>query len=249
MQSESILENQYLSTSLVVFLVLYGGLAAPKLPKSMIKLFSNPLFRLIIIFLIAYSSSKNHSIALVATIVLILVMQESNDNVITNESVLTSESKSKTTVSKFKMDEEEEKTDGEIIHILKDKSEITETQLVSSVINDEITKLQSENKIVNETKEVEIKDKDEPAKEKQVEDKIVVPEALDKTENIHSVEIIDNPLSKNLENGFETVSVRSKRGLKSKDCESCDLNKEYEIDTTDIILAYDGNGLYNFGNL
>ena len=50
MQSESILENQYLSTSLVVFLVLYGGLAAPKLPQSMIKLFSNPLFRLIIIF-------------------------------------------------------------------------------------------------------------------------------------------------------------------------------------------------------
>ena len=38
MALENILENQYVSTSLAVFLVLYGGLAAPKLPKSMIKL-------------------------------------------------------------------------------------------------------------------------------------------------------------------------------------------------------------------
>ena len=80
MELENILENQYVSTSLAVFLVLYGGLAAPKLPKSMIKLFGNPIFRMLIIFLIAYTSSKNHSIALVATIVLILIMQESNDD-------------------------------------------------------------------------------------------------------------------------------------------------------------------------
>ena len=46
MALENILENQYISTSLAVFLVLYGGLAAPKLPESMVDLFSNPFFRL-----------------------------------------------------------------------------------------------------------------------------------------------------------------------------------------------------------
>ena len=244
MDLENILDNQYVSTSLAVFLVLYGGLASPKLSKCMIKLFSNPLFRLIIIFLIAYTSSKNHSIALVATIVLILLMQESNDDVIKNESIVNS--KSNVIVSKFKMDEEEEKTDGEIIHILKDKSTITEKKLISSVINDEISKLQSESNVLDE------KPIDEPAKvidSNEISEVKLVPEAIDKNADSHGIEIVDNPLSKNLEKGFETVSVKSRRGLKSKECENCNLNRDYEINTNDIILAYDGNGFYNFGNL
>ena len=249
MELESILENQYVSTSLVVFLVLYGGLAAPKLPKSIIKLFSNPLFRLLVIFLIAYISSKNHSIALVATIILVLLMQDSNDNVISNKSVATS--KSKAIVSKFKMDEEEEKTEGEIIHILKDKSSITETQLVSSVINDEISKLQTENNLTDEKQLDETKEMEEThSMEVNVQVESSVPMAMDKMEETHGIEIEDNPLSKNLKNGFETVSVKSTRGLKSnKECDNCDLKKEYEIDTSDIILGYDGNGFYNFMNI
>ena len=248
MELESILENQYVSTSLVVFLVLYGGLAAPKLPKNIIKLFSNPLFRLLVIFFIAYTSSKNHSIALVAIIVLILLMQDVDDNnLITNRTVVNS----KAIVSKFKIDEEEEKSEGEIIHILKDKNTITESQIISSVINDEITKLQTDNKILDK------KIIDEPKKiiesEEPTEEIVKVPEAIDKTINIHGIDIVDNPLSKNLKNGFETVSVRSSRGLenkpKNKKCNDCDSNIEYEIDTKDIILGYDGNGLYNFSNL
>ena len=144
MELENILENQYVSTSLAVFLVLYGGLAAPKLPKSMIKLFGNPIFRMLVIFLIAYTSSKNHSIALVATIVLILVMQESNDDddepvevSVTNNTVnVDSRSAAIITKKKFNMDEEESNSEGEVIHILKDKSTITESQLVTSIIND-----------------------------------------------------------------------------------------------------------------
>ena len=38
-------------------------------------------------------------------------------------------------------------SEGEVIHILKDKSTITESQLVTSIINDEITKLQTNNKV------------------------------------------------------------------------------------------------------
>tara|TARA_Y200000002_G_scaffold378346_1_gene385560 strand:+ start:824 stop:1627 length:804 start_codon:yes stop_codon:yes gene_type:complete len=267
MDLENILDNQYVSTSLAVFLVLYGGLASPKLSKCMIKLFSNPLFRLLIIFLIAYTSSKNHSIALVATIVLILVIQESKEstNIESKENVISS--KSKVVVSKFKIDEEEEKTNGEIIHILKDKSTITESKLASSVINDEISKLQSDN-LVSENELEESIDKpneiiednkvatepiDKPNEtiednkvatepidkaNETIEDNKVLPMPMDKTENSHGIEIIDNDLSKDLNTEVE-----------NKKCNDCDKIVDYEIDTNDIVLGYDGNGFFNFKNL
>ena len=250
MDLENILDNQYVSTSLAVFLVLYGGLASPKLSKCMIKLFSNPLFRLLIIFLIAYTSSKNHSIALVATIVLILVIQESKEstNIESKENVISS--KSKVVVSKFKIDEEEEKTNGEIIHILKDKSTITESKLASSVINDEISKLQSDNLVSENELEESIDKPNEIIEDNKVatepidkanetiEDNKVLPMPMDKTENSHGIEIIDNDLSKDLNTEVE-----------NKKCNDCDKIVDYEIDTNDIVLGYDGNGFFNFKNL
>lgn len=282
MELENILENQYVSTSLAVFLVLYGGLAAPKLPTSMIKLFSNPIFRMLVIFLIAYTSSKNHSIALVATIVLILIMQESNDNdsvevAVTNNTLnVDSTSSAIITKKKFNMDEEESNGEGEVIHILKDKSTITESQLVTSIINDEITKLQTNNKVSqdveSDTNVAEVSSATQsviPQVEEQVveQQKVVtekVPEPVDNLKDMHSTEIIDNPLSKNLENGFKSVPIRSTRGLNKRSrscggekdtscdkCSACDSFKKdnYQIDEDDIIMGFDGNGFYNFGNL
>ena len=283
MELENILENQYVSTSLAVFLVLYGGLAAPKLPKSMTKLFGNPIFRMLIIFLIAYTSSKNHSIALVATIVLILIMQESNDDdepvevSVTNNTVnVDSRSAAIITKKKFNMDEEESNSEGEVIHILKDKSTITESQLVTSIINDEITKLQTNNKVSQnveaDTNAAEVV-ASTPSVVPEVEEPVVqqtkvvaekVPEPVDNLKDVYATEIIDNPLSKNLENGFNSVPVRSTRGL-GKSSGSCGGNKDtscdkcstcnsftkdnYQIDTDDTIMGFDGNGFYNFGNL
>lgn len=282
MELENILENQYVSTSLAVFLVLYGGLAAPRLPKSMIKLFGNPIFRMLVIFLIAYTSSKNHSIALVATIVLILIMQGSNDDEpvevsVTNNTVnVGSKSAAIITKKKFNMDEEESNSEGEVIHILKDKSTITESQLVTSIINDEITKLQTNNKVSqnveanNNSAEVVSSN---PSVIPEVEEPVVqqtqvvaekVPEPVDNLKDVYATEIIDNPLSKNLKNGFNSVPVRSTRGL-GKSSGSCGGNKDtscdkcstcnsftkdnYQIDTDDTIMGFDGNGFYNFGNL
>jgi len=282
MELENILENQYVSTSLAVFLVLYGGLAAPKLPKSMIKLFSNPIFRMLVIFLIAYTSSKNHSIALVATIVLILIMQESNEGKavevsVTNSSVnVGSSSSAVITKKKFNMDEEESNGEGEVIHILKDKSTITEAQLVTSIINDEITKLQTNNKVSQDVESnTNAAEVIAPTSSvvPEVEDTVVsqpkvvsekIPEPVDNLKDVYATEIVDNPLSKNLENGFNSVPIRSTRGLNKssgscggkKDtscdkCSACDSFKKdnYQIDEDDIILGFDGNGFYNFGNL
>ena len=282
MELENILENQYVSTSLAVFLVLYGGLAAPKLPKSMIKLFSNPIFRMLVIFLIAYTSSKNHSIALVATIVLILIMQESNDDEpvevsVTNNTVnVDSTSAAIITKKKFNMDEEESNSEGEVIHILKDKSTITESQLVTSIINDEITRLQTSNKVSQDvesnTNAAEVIASTSSVVP-EVEDPVVsqpevvsekIPEPVDNLKDVYATEIVDNPLSKNLENGFNSVPIRSTRGLNKRSgscggkkdtscdkCSACDSFKKdnYQIDDDDTILGFDGNGFYNFGNL
>tara|TARA_B110000879_G_C11169978_1_gene513105 strand:+ start:1486 stop:2052 length:567 start_codon:yes stop_codon:yes gene_type:complete len=68
-------ENATISASVGLFLVLYAGLAAPKLPRNVALLFDNYAFKLVIMFLIAYMSSKNSSIAIVATVALVVSMQ------------------------------------------------------------------------------------------------------------------------------------------------------------------------------
>lgn len=61
-------ENEYVSAFLTLFLILYAGLAAPKLPKYIAELFGYPLFRLLIFFLIVYSANKNVRVALLVAI-------------------------------------------------------------------------------------------------------------------------------------------------------------------------------------
>lgn len=68
-------ENATVSATVGLFLVLYAGMAAPKLPKNIAILFDNYAFKMTIMFLIAYMSSKNSSIAIVATVALVVSLQ------------------------------------------------------------------------------------------------------------------------------------------------------------------------------
>lgn len=74
----SVLDNQIVSSVLGLFLVLYAGLAAPKLPRSIAKLFDNPIFRVIVLFLVAFMASKNKSVALIAAVGLVVSFQTLN---------------------------------------------------------------------------------------------------------------------------------------------------------------------------
>ena len=67
--------NPVSSSVLSLFLVLYAGLAAPKLPKPLAELFGNEIFRLVILVLIAYMSSRDASISIIAAISLIISLQ------------------------------------------------------------------------------------------------------------------------------------------------------------------------------
>jgi hypothetical protein len=64
--------NKYLSAALVLFLILYAGIAAPKLPRAVESLFDNVIVKLIIIFLIVFASGYSPTVA-IATAVAFLV--------------------------------------------------------------------------------------------------------------------------------------------------------------------------------
>lgn len=56
--------NQLLGTFVSMCLVLYGGLAGPKLPKVFKQLFENTYFKFLILSLVAYSSVKDYKVSL-----------------------------------------------------------------------------------------------------------------------------------------------------------------------------------------
>ena len=67
--------NPVISSMLSLFLVLYAGLAAPKLPKKIAKLFGNEVFRIIILVCIAYMGSKDSSMSIISAVALVISLQ------------------------------------------------------------------------------------------------------------------------------------------------------------------------------
>jgi len=58
-----------------MFLVLYSAKAAPKLPNYLLKVFDNPIFKIVFMFLIAYIASKDPSVAIITAIILLLTIK------------------------------------------------------------------------------------------------------------------------------------------------------------------------------
>jgi len=65
---DAILEDKYVNTAITLFLVCYGGLAKPTLPKMIEKLFDNQVFRIFVLAFIAYRGNKNPQISLLVAI-------------------------------------------------------------------------------------------------------------------------------------------------------------------------------------
>lgn len=70
--------NQYASTALTMFLVLYAGLAAPNLPPILAGLFDNPLFKLLVLFLILVVRNYSPTVALLTVVAFAISMQALN---------------------------------------------------------------------------------------------------------------------------------------------------------------------------
>jgi len=73
-QVTDFLQNPYVSAPLTLFLILYGALARPDLPDFIMDLFDSAIFRMLILFLIAFTASKNPQIAIIVAVVFTLTM-------------------------------------------------------------------------------------------------------------------------------------------------------------------------------
>ena len=59
------LDNPFVMGTVSIFLVLYGALAKPELPEFLKNLMQNSIFRLMYVFLIAYTGDKNLIVSIV----------------------------------------------------------------------------------------------------------------------------------------------------------------------------------------
>jgi hypothetical protein len=72
------LDNEYVSAGLTIFLIVYASMAAPKLPNSIAKLFDNTFVKLLMFFMIVYISKRNATLAIVASIAVMVSLMSLN---------------------------------------------------------------------------------------------------------------------------------------------------------------------------
>ncbi len=64
----TVFNDKIASTVITLFLVLYGGMAAPKLPSFVVKLFENPIFKIAVLALIVYNGNRDTTFAIMIAV-------------------------------------------------------------------------------------------------------------------------------------------------------------------------------------
>jgi hypothetical protein len=72
--AEKALANPNVSGPLTLFLVLYAGMAKPQLPDFIASLFDNAIFRLLVLALVVYTSTKNLRLSLIVAVAFSVTM-------------------------------------------------------------------------------------------------------------------------------------------------------------------------------
>ena len=72
------LRNEYVTGVVALFVVLYASNVAPRLPDVVIDLFNNPIFRVFVLFLVAYVANKNPAVALLVSIAFVVTLNVIN---------------------------------------------------------------------------------------------------------------------------------------------------------------------------
>lgn len=76
----SFLDNQYVSGTLSLLLILYASSVAPKLPNYVAKWMDNIVVRGIVFFLIVYLTQKNPSLALIVSLAVLVTLMVLSKN-------------------------------------------------------------------------------------------------------------------------------------------------------------------------
>ena len=74
----SILKNERFHLSIKIFLVLYAGLAAPKLPENVLTILNHTISRILFVFLIIYLTTKDSTLAILFSIAFIITIEYAN---------------------------------------------------------------------------------------------------------------------------------------------------------------------------
>jgi hypothetical protein len=72
--NKNLLGNSYVFAVLSIFLVMYGPRLHMRLPKSVRVLFSNPIFRSLILFIVVFMSNHDMTSAIMIVVVFLIVM-------------------------------------------------------------------------------------------------------------------------------------------------------------------------------
>jgi len=76
---QTALSNNYISAGLTLFLALYAGMAKPQLPEFVAQLFENPVFRMAILALVVYMSTRDLRMAIMVAVAFTLTMNLVNE--------------------------------------------------------------------------------------------------------------------------------------------------------------------------
>ena len=74
MNLEEVLNNKYVTTGISVGLVLYAALLCPNLPQSVQKLFTNTIFRILVLFMVVVTANKEPKISIMIAVAFILTL-------------------------------------------------------------------------------------------------------------------------------------------------------------------------------
>jgi hypothetical protein len=68
-------KNKFTGALLPLFLIVFGAFAAPNLPTPLAKLYDQMWFKVLAMFLIAYMSTKNQTVSIIAAVVVLISLQ------------------------------------------------------------------------------------------------------------------------------------------------------------------------------
>ena len=186
--------NRVFSTVLGLFLALYASLAAPALPKAITNIFKSTWFRLIFMFMIAYISTKNPSVAIISAVALLVTLQTLHAQETTNTILASVEQKMVDNFENFADVQDAPDTDN--------YDEISEYESVSS---EETTDLLTSDDLLN-TKEKRVNKSNnvEPPKEIRVE----IP-TINNVETPIRSETYNIPIETKMNNEIINISIPS----------------------------------------
>jgi len=74
----SFLNNEYVNAFLMIIIIAYASLAAPRLPENIVRILDHPLAKFVVFFLIVYLAKYNAGVAIVAAVAVSITLMTLN---------------------------------------------------------------------------------------------------------------------------------------------------------------------------